>query len=183
MNQKKNLRFLVEGGIMIALATILSLTKIYEAPFGGSVTAGSMIPIIIIALRWGTLRGLFVGVVYGILQSIIDPYIVHPVQFLLDYPIAFGLLGLAGISKDIRKTDLNKISSGSEYALVIIGVLLGILGRFFGHLLAGVVFFAEYAGDLNPWWYSTLYNGSYLGIEFIISVFIIVLLWRPLKRI
>ena len=180
MEKSKRIKALTEGGVMIALATILSIIKVYEAPFGGSVTAGSMIPIIIIALRWGTMRGIFVGVVYGIIQSIIDPYIVHPLQFLLDYPIAFGLLGLAGIFKHfIAKKSL---SPKVEYLLVSVGVFIAMLGRLISHILSGVVFFSEYAGELNPWVYSLLYNGSYLGIELIITILIVLLLWKPIKR-
>lgn len=182
MNSKSKLNFIVESGVMIALATILSFIKIYEAPFGGSVTAGSMIPIIIISLRWGLGRGLFAGTVYGIVQSIVDPYIVHPLQFLLDYPVAFGLLGLAGMIYHFKGHILRK-GSKFEYVFISFSVLLAVLGRLVAHILSGVVFFSEYAGELNPWIYSLLYNGSYLGLEFIISLIVIMLLWKPIKRI
>ena len=180
MENNKKVKILVEGGIMIALASILSFIKIYNAPFGGSVTAGSMIPIIIFALRWGTFPGIFVGVVYGILQSILEPYVVHPFQFLLDYPVAFGSLGLAGLSRFITK---KSIQSGVEYFVLGLGVLLSIAGRFISHLLSGVIFFKEYAGEMNPWIYSSLYNGGYLLIELLISLLIIIILWKPLKKI
>jgi thiamine transporter len=119
-----------------------------------------------------------VGGVYGILQFILEPYFYHPVQFLLDYPIAFGFLGLAGIAK----SDNNGVSAKS-YLLVVIGVLISISGRFVAHLLSGVIFFAEYAGDLNPWVYSAAYQASYLVPEFIISSIILVLLYKPLSKI
>lgn len=178
MKKGWSIKMLAEGGIMIALATILSLVKVYEAPFGGSVTAGSMIPIIVFALRWGTVPGLIVGGLYGILQFIIEPYFYHYIQFLLDYPLAFGLLGLAGISHNVSKYKDKK-----QYIILAFAILLAIVGRFTCHLLSGVVFFAEYAGDMNPWWYSTLYNGGYLLPEFIISAIIISIIWRPLSRI
>ncbi|SCG83503.1 Proton-coupled thiamine transporter thiT [Proteiniborus sp. DW1] len=177
--KKEKVRFMAEGGIMIALATILSMFKIYEAPFGGSVTAGSMIPIILIGIRWGTLPGLLVGVVYGLLQAVLEPYIVHPIQFLLDYPIAFGLLGLSGFYKNIKSIKIG--SKTLEYVGVILGIFIAILGRFISHVLAGVVFFSENAGDINSWLYSLGYNGSYLALELIISVIIIILLWKPIK--
>ncbi|MGF7057276.1 energy-coupled thiamine transporter ThiT [Brassicibacter mesophilus] len=180
MNNKNNVRFLTESGVMIALASILSMIKVYEAPFGGSVTAGSMIPIIIIALRWGTLRGLFAGLVYGIIQAIIDPYIVHPVQFFLDYPVAFSVLGVAGL---FRYFVIKKAGSGKlEYVSVVLGVFVAVLGRMIAHVLSGVVFFKEFAGDQNPWIYSILYNGGYLSIELIVSIIIILLLWKTLRK-
>ncbi|WP_202711275.1 energy-coupled thiamine transporter ThiT [Sporosalibacterium faouarense] len=183
MNRNSNVYYIVESGIMIALATVLSMVKIYHSPFGGSVTAGSMVPIMIIALRWGVGRGILAGAVYGIIQSIIDPYIVHPVQFVLDYPMAFGLLGLAGLGRQY----MQKISAGSskikEYALLSLGVVFAIFGRFASHVLAGVVFFKEFAGDQNVWAYSAIYNGTYLSPELIISIFVIIALWNPIKRL
>lgn len=179
--RKEKVRFLAESGIMIALATILSMIKVYEAPFGGSVTAGSMIPIILIGIRWGTLPGILVGIVYGILQAVLEPYIVHPVQFLLDYPIAFGLLGLSGIYRNIKNVRLE--NRNMEYFGVIIGIFVAIFGRFISHVLAGVVFFSENAADINSWLYSLGYNGSYLSLELVISIVIIVLLWKPIRRV
>ncbi|KGG81123.1 energy-coupled thiamine transporter ThiT [Caloranaerobacter azorensis] len=179
MGKNMKVEMLTEGGVMVALASILSLIKIYEAPFGGSVTAGSMIPIIIFALRWGVMPGIFVGLVYGIIQSILGLYFVHPIQYLLDYPIAFGLLGLAGISKSLS----NKIQN--EYLNLFIGVFMAIFGRFISHLLSGVVFFSNYAlqKGMNPWVYSAVYNGSYLGIELIISLVLVFLLNKPIQRL
>ncbi|WP_077367363.1 energy-coupled thiamine transporter ThiT [Anaerosalibacter sp. Marseille-P3206] len=178
MSKKWNVKMLAEGGIMIALATLLSFIKIYKAPQGGSVTAGSMIPIMIFAMRWGLGPGLLVGCVYGLLQFAIEPYIYHPIQFLLDYPIAFGCLGLAGIAK----MDDEQLSN-NKYFMIVLGVLLAISGRLISHLLSGVIFFAEYAGDQNPWVYSALYNGGYLLPEFIISSIILVLIWKPISKI
>lgn len=180
VTKKEKVKFLSESGIMIALATILSMIKIYEAPFGGSVTAGSMIPIILIGIRWGTLPGIIVGVVYGILQAVLEPYIVHPIQFILDYPIAFGLLGLSGLYKNIKRYELqNKVI---EYLGAILGIFIAILGRFFSHVLAGVVFFSENAADIDSWLYSLGYNGSYLSLELVISIIIIMLLWKTIRR-
>lgn len=170
---------LAEGGVMIALSILLSYIKIYQAPQGGSVTAGSMIPIMFFAMRWGVGPGMFVGAIYGILHFILKPYFYHPVQFLLDYPVPYGLLGLAGITPIVEAEDME----GKDYFKVVLAVLLAILGRMVSHLLSGVIFFAEYAGDQNPWIYSIIYNSQYLIPEFIISSIILVLLWKPLSRI
>lgn len=178
MKKKWSTRMLAEGGVMIALSILLSYIKIYQAPQGGSVTAGSMIPIMFFAMRWGIGPGVFVGIIYGILDFILKPYFYHPVQFLLDYPIAYGFLGLAGIA-----TMKNGKTNRKEYFFIFLGVLLSIGGRFISHLLSGVIFFAEYAGDQNPWLYSIIYNAGYLVPELIISFIILVLLWKPLSKI
>jgi thiamine transporter len=147
----------------VALATVLSFIIIYTLPQGGSITAGSMVPIIWLALRRGPKIGLGAGAVYGIIQFIILPYVVNPVQVLLDYPLAFGALGLAGLFQ--KQSPL--------------GAAVGITGRFIMHFIAGVVYWAPlYAPELNPFVYSAIYNGSYLVPELVVSGFIIYLLQK-----
>lgn len=177
MNKKWNVRMLAEGGMMIALATILSYIKVYDAPMGGSVTAGSMIPIILFAIRWGMVPGLAIGATYGVLQFVLEPYFYHPIQFVLDYPLAFGLLGLAGFAYYIK--DNNSLKG---YISIFLSIFIGILGRAISHVLSGVVFFAEYAGDKNPWIYSIQYNSYYLIPELIISFIVVAIIWRPLQK-
>ena len=93
-----NVRMLVEAGVMIALAQVLSYVVIYQMPQGGSVTAGSMVPILLFAVRWGTAQGLLAGAVYGILQFILGPkWSYHIISILFDYIVAFACLGLAGM--------------------------------------------------------------------------------------
>lgn len=181
MIRDKGVKFLVESGVMIALASVLSFVKVYSAPYGGSVTAGSMIPIILIALRWGTIPGLLTGVAYGLVQSVIEVHFAHPVQYILDYPLAFGLLGMAGLYKDVFKGKFKSLKL--DYFTMGLSVFIAIFGRFIAHLLAGVVFWKSFAGDMNPWVYSTLYNAGYLVPELIISIIIMSLLWRSLKKI
>lgn len=180
-NKNMSTQFIVEAGVMVALATILSYIKLYHMPQGGSLTAGSMVPIILIGLRYGVKKGLLVGVVYGVLQSILEPFVVHPIQYLLDYPIAFGLLGLSGIGKRFYTRTSSR--GLSYYGAIVFGIFLAILGRFMGHLTAGAIFFKEYAGDQNAWIYSAVYNGSFLSLELLVSAVIIVLIWKPLERI
>jgi len=145
------------------LATALSFIIIYTLPQGGSITAGSMVPILWLALRRGPKIGLFAGAVYGVVQLIVMPYAYNPAQVLFDYPFAFGCLGLAGFFQKWP----------------IVGVVVGITGRFLMHFISGVVWFAPvYAPELNPFVYSAVYNGSYLIPEMAISVFIIYLLQK-----
>lgn len=160
-----------EIAIAIALAVVLSMIKVYHLPMGGSVTAGSMIPILLLALRRGPRIGLVTAVLYGVAQFIEGPYVVHPAQVLLDYPLAFGALGLAGIFA-------SQVEKAKVYAVA--GAAVGIAGRFVCHFISGIIFFASYAPEgMNPWVYSALYNGSYLLPEFIISA---VLMYILVKR-
>ena len=96
---------------------------------------------------------------------------------LFDYPLAFGSLGLAGIAYVLTK---NKGKSG--YGSVLLGVSLAIMGRLIFHVLSGVVFFAEYAGDQNPWIYSIVYNATYLVPELIISLIVMIIVWKPIQK-
>ena len=174
MFKKFNVKMLTEGGMMLALAVLLNTIKIYQAPNGGSISAGSMIPIMLFALRWGVSPGLVLGATYGLLDFILKPYFYHPIQFILDYILAYGLLGLAGIG-------YNKYNNGNSYTGLVVGVVLAIGGRMLSHVLSGVIFFAEYAGDQNPWVYSTIYNATYLIPELIISLVVLILIWKPLR--
>nr|WP_300005819.1 energy-coupled thiamine transporter ThiT [Tissierella sp.] len=176
MNKRWSIRMLTEGGVLIALSVILSYIRVYTAPNGGSVTAGSMIPIMLFAIRWGIVPGVFVGATYGMLDFLLKPQFYHPVQFILDYPLAFGLLGLAGLGY-IGK---NKDTKG--YFNLILGIILAIGGRMMAHVISGAVFFSEYAGDQNAWIYSIGYNATYLVPELIISVLILLFIWKPISR-
>jgi len=162
---KSNIRFstkiIAEITVFVALSTALSYIKLFSLPQGGSVTAGSMMPILWLALRRGAKTGLFAAAVYGCVQLAVEPFIFHPAQVLLDYPIAFGVLGLAGFFQNHP----------------FVGVNLGIVGRFLAHFISGVVFFAEYAPEgMHPVVYSAVYNGSYLLPELVISIYIVYLL-------
>jgi thiamine transporter len=165
-------KMLTEAGIMIAAAQLLSYVKLFEAPYGGSVTAGSMVPIIIFSLRWGLKAGLMAGTAYGILQFILGGaiYSYHIVSILFDYVVAFGLLGAAGLFRNSLKG-------------MLAGICLGLLGRFICHVISGVVVWASYAPEgMNPLVYSILYNGSYLLPELIITLVIVGVLYKPLIK-
>ncbi len=176
--KKWSTKMLVEAGIMIALSIVLSRIKIYEAPQGGSVTAGSMIPIILFAMRWGVGPGVVAGATFGVLKLMLGGWVFSPIQAILEYPIAFGVLGLAGIF-----SNSNKNTNDMNYFQIVLSVFLAIGARFICHLLAGVIFFSEYAGAKNPWFYSAGYQLSYLVPEFIISAIILSLIWKPLSKI
>jgi len=145
------------------LATALSFIVVYTLPQGGSITAGSMVPIIWLALRRGTKIGLLGGIIHGTIQFAVLPYFINPIQMLLDYQLAFGVLGLAGSFKKQP----------------VIGATVGITGRFILHFISGVVYWAPlYVPELNPYVYSTVYNGSYLLPELVVSAFMVFLLQK-----
>lgn len=154
-----NAKTLAYGAMAISAAFILSFIKIVEFPNGGSITVASMLPIFIYAYIAGPRAGILAGLCYGMLQYIQEPYFVHWTQLLLDYPIAFALLGTAGIFR------------GKQW----LGALVGSMGRFLCHFLSGVVFFAEYAGEQNVFLYSFGYNISYILPDLIICLVILLL--------
>ena len=123
----------------------------------------SMVPILWLALRRGPKVGITAGIIYGLVQLIILPYVINPIQLLLDYPLAFGVLGFAGFFPKRP----------------VLGAAVGISARFLMHFIAGVVYWAPiYAPTLNPFSYSAVYNGSYLLPEFLISGFVLYLLQK-----
>lgn len=148
--------------ICMALAFVLSFVKLFEAPMGGSITLMSTFFITLVGYFYGTYIGVITGAAYGLLQFIVGASFVHPIQILVDYPLAFGALGLSGLF------------AGSKYGMIK-GYLLGITGRLFFSVLSGVVFFAPYAGDMNVFWYSFTYNLGYIGIEGIITVIVLMI--------
>lgn len=149
---------LVEAAVMVALATVLSAVVIYSAPQGGSVTPASMVPLLVLAIRRGARVGIMAGAVHGLIQLWLQPFVVHWLQVILDYPLAFALLGVAGFFP--RRPYL--------------GVALGITGRGLSHLVSGVVYFGSLAPEgVNPWVYSGAYNASYLLPELGLSLVLV----------
>jgi len=158
-------KVLTEAVDVIALTFVLKdlLPPIYHLPQGGSITLAGMVPLLWFALRRGLRFGVMAGAIYGLVHIALGGYVLNPVQALLDYPLAFGALGLAGLFK--------------KYPLL--GVGAGLTGRFVFHFISGVVFFWMYAPpEMNPALYSAIYNGSYLIGEFLISAIVIDILAR-----
>ena len=167
-----NTKMLAMGAVCIALSSVLSLSKIWKMPLGGSITAASMLPLMLFSYVYGMGPGCLVGALYGVLQFIIEPYFLSLPQMLLDYPIAFGMMGLAGLFSKMDNENLG----------LTVGVVLASVGRFVAAVLSGVIFFAEYAGDQNPWVYSIVYNGSYMLPECIICVILCLAVGLRLAR-
>ena len=168
MNSFKDPRVLTEAAIAVTLAYVLGQIKVFQMPFGGSISL-EMIPLILLALRQGPFVGIIVGAAYGLLDLAVLPFVVHPVQVVFDYPLAFGALGLAGF---LRPTVRG----------AVIGTVVAVLARFACHFVSGVVFFASYAPEgWNPYLYSAAYNAAYLVPSLIIALVIVVVLLRALE--
>lgn len=152
---------LVVCAMAVALAMVTSMLKIYSFPFGGSVTLFSMLFICFVGYLYGPATGMLTGAAYGVLQLLIEPYIYFPLQVLVDYPLAFGALGLSGgFSK-------------SKHGLVK-GYLCGVLARYVFAVISGWLFFGEYAWDgwaALP--YSLVYNGCYIFAEAALTVLVL----------
>jgi thiamine transporter len=150
---------------MSALSFILSLIKI-KMHQSGSISL-VMVPIIVISFRRNFLAGVYTGAITGTIKLFFAE-IFHPLSAILDYILAYGAVGLAGLLKK-PKIDTKKV-----VARIICGAALGCFARFALHVLSGVLIFSDYApSNQNIWLYSLIYNASYLFPEFIVTVFAI----------
>jgi thiamine transporter len=168
MDAFKDTRVLAEAALAVALAFVLGLIKVFQMPFGGSISL-DMVPLILLALRQGPFVGIVAGAAYGFLDLAIEPFIVHPVQVLFDYPLAFGVLGLAGFfAPTVRGATL--------------GTTVAVLARFLCHFISGVVYFTSYAPEgWNPYLYSAAYNAAYLVPSLAVALIAVVVLLRALE--
>ena len=155
--------------VTVALAAALNFVPLFKMPQGGSV-ALDMVPIIFLAYYRGVGPGILAGAIYGFVDYQFDPFFVHPAQLILDYPLAFGLLGLAGLA-------------GNRGPLLVgLGTVFAGLLRFGAHYFSGVIFFASYAPKgQSPWLYSAIYNGSYMSVSILLSVPIVYTLLKVMN--
>lgn len=147
-------RSIVYGAIAIAMSFALSYARFIHLPQGGSVTFASLLPLMIYCCMFGTRRGIVVCLIYGCLQALQDTYIIHPIQFLLDYPLAFGMIGLSGIF--CERTPLKK----NKFFGFIVGAIVAVVLRYACHVCSGVFAFADYA-DLEKYDTAIAYSFAY----------------------
>lgn len=167
MKDKKNILKIAESAVMIALATILSLIKLLELPYGGSITLASMLPVLIIAYRYGTVWGLLTGLVHGVVQFVLGSSVLSYVTgaasvaavIIFDYILAFALIGLGGLARKM---------SSQKNAMVVGAVIAGV-ARYACHVISGATVWAGLsiptAGALT---YSFAYNATYMIPETIV---------------
>ena len=169
-------RIMVECALMIALGTILANIKIYELPNGGSICL-AMLPIFIYCARWGFGKGMLASFAFSVLQLLLDGAYAWGWQSMIgDYIVAFTVLGVAGL--------FHRYKNG-----FFIGTVVGSLARFLVAWVVGAVVWGEYMPDTffgmtmtSPWFYSLLYNGSYMVISMVLCLVVGALLWKPLGK-
>ncbi|SFC61065.1 energy-coupled thiamine transporter ThiT [Butyrivibrio sp. YAB3001] len=151
------------SALCLALAFVLSNIKLFKLPMGGSFTVFSMFFVTFIGYLYGPRVSMSAAFAYGLLQLIVDPYIISVPQMLCDYILAFGALGLSGFFYE-KKHGMIK------------GYLLGIFGRYVFAVLSGVIFFASYAPEgMSPLVYSMAYNATYIAAEGILTVIVMLI--------
>lgn len=176
MKTRSAVRCITEGAIMIVLAQILSMVKLWEMPWGGSICL-SMLPIFLYACRWGVVPGLMSGFVFGILQFTFDGGFALGWQSIVgDYLVAFTVLGLAGLFRGKKSS-------------VFLGTLAGGGARFLVHYVVGATVWAAYMPETffgltmtTPWFYSLLYNGFYMVIDVALCLVLFALLMPAMKK-
>lgn len=168
---QKPVKVLTQSAMMLALATLLSVFAVFHLPNGGSVTLGSMIPLLFVAYKFDWPWSLLVALAYSLIQMMSGFY-APPTQdlpsfvavILLDYVVAFGVIGLGGVLfKKLQK-------HMKDHSAMLLSGLVTFAGRFFCHFLSGILIWSVYAPEGQPvWLYSAIYNGSYMGMEALIS--------------
>lgn len=179
---KKRLLMLVEIAIFVAIGIILDKISLQFWAQGGSISL-VMVPIMLMAYRWGLVAGLVTGLLVGILQVIFGGQIYYPIQGLLDYGVAFTVVGLAAIVRKPLLSAARQNQRGKIASFLIIGAIVGGALRLVTHTVAGAIFFAEYAGDQNPWLYSIIYNGSYMVPATIVTAIVCAILFTAAPKL
>lgn len=165
-----NTKALSYGAVAIAMSFALSYIRFMKMPQGGSITFASLLPLMVYCCMFGTRRGTIACLIYGVLQAVQDPFILHPMQFLLDYPLAFGMIGISGIF--MEKKVFAKVKGGNLIAFVC-GAIVAVMLRYACHACSGAFAFASYAS--NPESYTavasyTLAYNSFAIFDMMIAI-------------
>ena len=161
--KKIDTKALVISALLIALAMVLDQIKLFTMPQGGSVHPFAMLPIVLCGYFFGVRRGVMAGFCMGLLQLLFSPYVIHPVQMLLDYPVAFGALALGAVFRNNKRGALIKT------------YIFGVFCRYIVAVISGVVFFGAYIPDprFNALTWSLWYNFTYIAIEAAVTIAIL----------
>lgn len=176
--RSERIRILVEIALTVALSAVLSMLAVrLPINFAGGTISLSMVPILVLAMRRGLFPGVIAGALFGCVDYLIEPFFVAPIQVLLDYPIAFGAVGLAGLGSGLYRR-AHATSAVRAVIWVVPFAVLGGVGRFAAAWTSGMVFFGQNAPAGQPvWLYSVIYNLSYIvpSIALCIAVAAVVL--------
>lgn len=177
-------RVVAEVGLMLAAFAVLDIVAV-RLPInvaGGSISL-AMAPIAVYALVRGWRLGILLGALAGALDMLISPYFVHPVQMVLDYPVAYAAVGLAGLLAPAVRAALARGGRSRTVALVATAVAVGATARLLAHWVSGVVFFGSFAPAGQPvWLYSLVYNASYIWPSAVASAIVAAAVTGPVAR-
>ena len=140
-NPKSETRSITFAAISVALSFALSYIRLFRLPQGGSITLVSVLPLMLYSQMFGVRKGVVAGIVFGLLSAIQDPWILHPAQFLLDYPLAFGCIGLSAIFTQ------EGIKGKKGILLFACGSILAVVLRYLSHVISGIFAFSMYAAE------------------------------------
>jgi thiamine transporter len=177
----------MEVSIFTALALLLDIVPFLSFKIwgqGGSISF-AMIPVFIVAFRWGIKGGLLSGFLWGVLQIVLgiaDMYFFW--QIVIEYGLAFTVLGFAGIVAKHVQQAMKEGNTKKSFVYIMLGVFIGTMLRFLCHFFAGVVFFGQWMpeGWSNIWIYSLAYNISYMFPSFILCTIIVFFLFSKQPR-
>lgn len=179
---RSRLQLLLEIAILGAISFILDKIG-FSFPQGGSITL-SMLPIVLMAFRWGVAGGMLTGFTSGLLQLITGGYVFTPIQAGLDYFVAYTVVGAAAVTGGWLARSIAKDNKKGIIYSIIIGTVIGGVLRYVIHFIGGIVFFGEYAPAGQPvWLYSLIYNATYMVPATILSAVIAVLLITTSPRL
>lgn len=176
-NKQYNTKALTYGAICIALSFALSYIKFFQLPQHGSVTFASLLPLALYSYMFGTKKGVIAGIIYGFLQFIQSPSFYEPMQALLDYPIAFAAIGVAGIA---RKFAFLKGDVRLEFA---VGTTIAVLLRYVSHVISGYfVFYSLRQEGYSPLTWALVYNlFTIVDLVIVLVMGVLVLLSRQVR--
>lgn len=182
--QETKLNVLVEGAVMVAFAEALEYiphtvgVSAIEVQFG-------LIPLVLYALRRGVKPGLTAGLVWGLLDMVLRGFssgsVLNAWQGILEYPIAFAVVGLAGFA---AAGLAGAKSKGTVTGYIILGTILGALAKYFCHFIAGIIYWGSYAPKgQSAWLYSLIVNGGSAVVSTIVTVLVLVAIYLPAPQL
>ncbi len=173
-------RSIAFAAVCVAMSFALSYVRLFKMPMGGSITFASMLPVMLYSFMFGCRKGVIAGLIYGVLQAVQDPWLLHPAQFLLDYGVAFAAIGVTGCIRNL------KLFNGNMRLQFTLGALIGGVLRFVSHFFSGAFAFGSFGAGYaesygiealnNPYLYSLIYQCMYVIPEVIIVLVVGVIL-------
>lgn len=161
--KKNDVSVLVKSAILMGVAFVLNQVTLFRMPQGGSITAFSMFALFLVGYLFGPRQGILAGMAYGLLDLVINPYVIHPIQIFMDYPLAFGAIGIGAILRETKQG-------------MITGYLVGVLGRYLVTVVSGIIFWGMYAAEgFSAVSWSFFYNMTYMLPEAVATIAILLI--------